>query len=45
LAREAGRDFPGEGGGLAGYYRPDETIIGRVRLQLPKMVVKLKIGK
>jgi hypothetical protein len=31
--------------GLPGYYRLGEMIIGRARLQLPKVVVKLKIGK
>jgi hypothetical protein len=28
-----------------GYYRPGEMIIGRARLQLPKVVVKLKLDK
>jgi hypothetical protein len=37
--------FSRSGDRLAEYYRPGETIIGRVRLQLPKMVVKLKPGK
>jgi len=45
LARETSRDFPGRRDRLAEYCRPGETIIGRARLQLPKMVVKLKIGK
>jgi hypothetical protein len=39
------RDFPGRRDRLAGYYRLGEMIIGRARLQLPKMVVKLKTGK
>jgi hypothetical protein len=40
-----GRDFPGGRDRLAGDYRPGEMIIGQPRLQLPKMVVKLKTGK
>jgi hypothetical protein len=39
------RDSPGRRDRLAVYYRPGEMIIGRARLQLPKMVVKLKTGK
>jgi hypothetical protein len=38
-------DFPGRRDRLAGYYRLGGMIIGRARLQLPKMVVKLKTGK
>jgi hypothetical protein len=45
VAREKGCDFPDRRERLAGYYRPEEMIIGRARLQLPKMVVKLKTGK
>ena len=37
-----GRDSPGRRDRLAGYYRLVEMIIGQARLQLPKMMIKLK---
>jgi len=45
VARETSRDFPGRRNRPAEHYRPGTMIIGRARLQLPKMVVKLKIDK